>query len=57
MSNTKFTIKASDMERREVTLFTCPSCKHNWEFTYSKPEDTEYVLCMNCFETIEVLHN
>lgn len=54
MSDTKFTIKASDMIRREVSIFICPVC-NSWEFNYPKPEDVKEVLCFNCFETIEVL--
>lgn len=56
MSNTKFTIKASDMNRREVSIFICPVCD-SWEFSYPKPEDTKEVFCTNCFEIIEVIHN
>lgn len=54
MSDTKFTIKESDMERREVSIFLCPVCD-SWEYAYPKPEDMKEVLCFNCFETIEVL--
>lgn len=56
MSNTKFTIKESDMNRREVSIFICPICD-SWEFAYPKPEDMKEVFCTNCFETIEVVHD
>lgn len=56
MSDTKFTIKESDMNRREVTLFTCPAC-NSWEYACPKPEDMKVVICFNCFELIVVSHN
>ena len=56
MSKGRFSIAAEDVELHEVSVFTCPNCKHP-TFDYRIPETVDEAICINCCELINIRHS